>query len=47
MKEKNVTISAMETKESVNGVERDCAAEKDLKEVGVMVPLVDKVIINV
>ena len=47
MLEKNVTVSAMENKESVNGVERGCAAEKDFKEAGVMVLLVDQVIINV
>ena len=46
MLEKNVTVSAMKIKESVNGAERGCAAEKDLKEVGVMVLLVDQVIIN-
>ena len=47
MWEKNVTVSAMKNKESVYGVERGCAAEKDFKEEGVMVLLVDKVIINV
>ena len=47
MLEKNVTVNAMKIKESVIGVERVCAVEKDFKEVGVMVLLVDQEIINV